>query len=160
MLYRGKKIWFDKKGYAVCWIDGKSKKVHVLEWEKHNGAKPDKMEIHHINEDKGNWNIKNLLLLSKSDHQKVHAGWVKKNNEWYKKPCTRCSKLLLLSKFYQRNTANTPSALCKMCDVDSKKVISKFFEKRTVCKFCDRKATFRTLELCKRHYQIQWRKNQ
>ena len=69
--YNGFAIYYDKKGYATIWIHGKNKKVHVLEWEKHNGKKQEGFEIHHTDENKANWHINNLELLSNSDHQKT-----------------------------------------------------------------------------------------
>ena len=85
-LYEGHKVWLDKKGYTTVWIDGKNKKVHVLEWEKHNGKKPIGYQLHHKDEDKSNWHIDNLELVTQSDHHKIHAGWLRENGKWIGKP--------------------------------------------------------------------------
>lgn len=109
------KVFYDRKGYATIWLGGKNKKVHILVWEYYNGKKPDGYDIHHKDHNKANYNIENLELLSKSDHFKTHAGWIKENNEWVAKPCSYCGKIKKLKEFYARKTANTPSARCKKC---------------------------------------------
>ena len=114
LFHDGTKVFFDAKGYALVWREKKSKKVHVLEWEKHNGPKPPGYEIHHVNENKSDWAIGNLELLSNSDHQRIHAGWIRENGAWVKKPCTTCKLVLPFSEFYPRK-GHTPSARCKSC---------------------------------------------
>lgn len=113
--WNGYKIYYDRKGYATVWLDGKNKKVHILEWESKNGSKPKGMQLHHLDEDKGNWDVDNLVLVNQSDHFKIHAGWVRECGEWIAKPCKDCEKKLPLEKFYERKTANTPSHICKEC---------------------------------------------
>ena len=113
-LYEGTRVWFDAKGYACVWRDGKTKKVHVLVWESANGPKPHGHDIHHIDEDKANWTLENLQLLTTTDHQRLHAGWVKDSGgEWISKPCTMCGAIKPLAEFYPRKP--TPSARCKPC---------------------------------------------
>lgn len=114
MIYNNKKIYYDKKGYALIWENGVNKKVHLLEWEKHNGKKPKDKQVHHIDYNKKNWHISNLELVSQSDHLKTHAGWVKENNKWILKPCKDCKKKLPLNDFYQRKGL-TPSQRCIKC---------------------------------------------
>lgn len=114
MEYEGRKIYYDRVGYAIVWIEGKNKKVHILVWEKLNGAKPKGFDIHHIDEDKGNWSIENLRLASRSNHYRIHAGWVEKNGKWIAKPCKDCGKKLPLNAFYQRKGL-TPSQRCIKC---------------------------------------------
>lgn len=101
-LFSDDKVWADAKGYACVWINGKSKKCHVLTWESANGKKPNGYDIHHIDENKFNYSLENLELLSHSDHQKVHAGWTKEGGGWAKKPCTKCGLVLSLDCFYPR----------------------------------------------------------
>lgn len=107
--------WYDKKGYPSIWINGKSIQLHVFVWERANGERPKGYHIHHKDEDKGNYNLDNLICVSPSEHQKIHAGW-KKNpqGDWYLKPCKDCKKLLPLDNFYQRKGL-TPSNRCKPC---------------------------------------------
>lgn len=107
-------VWTEPKGYKVMWIDGRAVKCHVYVWEKANGPKPKGHDIHHIDENKANYALSNLELLSKSDHQKIHAGWVKSDGDWVAKPCTRCGEVKPLGDFYPRKGLE-PSALCKPC---------------------------------------------
>jgi len=110
----GFSVWTEPKGYKAIWINGKSIKAHIYVWEKHNGPKPKGYDIHHIDEDKANYSIDNLELLSKSDHQKVHAGWVRELGVWVAKPCNKCCSVKPLSEFYPRK-GYEPTALCKPC---------------------------------------------
>ena len=113
--YEGFGIWYDKKGYPNIWINGKSIKLHIYIWEKINGEKPKGYDIHHIDFDKKNYKIENLSLETKSDHLKIHAGWIRDSNKkWIKKPCKDCKKLLPLDSFYQRKGL-TPSNRCIKC---------------------------------------------
>ena len=112
--FEGFPVHSDAKGYKIMWLDGKDVKVHVFVWERSNGPKPVGHDIHHIDFDKGNYSLDNLELLSYSDHKKLHAGWIKTNNDWSHKPCTECLVVLPLSDFYPRK-GHTPSAKCKPC---------------------------------------------
>ena len=64
--------------------------------------------------DKSNYRIENLELLSKGDHAKVHAGWVRDDSGWIAKLCTGCLLTLPLNQFYPRK-GHTPSAMCRPC---------------------------------------------
>jgi len=121
MKYENHTIYYDKKGYPIIWIDGKDIKLHVFVWEKANGEKPKGYQIHHIDGNKNNYNLDNLLLVTQSEHFRLHAGWIKTNGEWSHKPCNGCHKLKPLTEFYKRGDL-PPTALCKICH--RKKVIS------------------------------------
>lgn len=107
--------WTDHKGYKCVCIKGKEYKVHVLVWESANGPKPKGNEIHHKDLNKSNYELSNLESLTPSDHRKIHAGWIRSNGKWTRKPCNRCEKILPLSDFYYANTRKIESALCKKC---------------------------------------------
>lgn len=115
-LYAGKKVFHDRKGYAIVWVNGRNRKVHVLEWEKLHGPKPPGYQIHHIDGNKANWDISNLLLVTQSDHFRIHAGWVMKEGTWTAKPCKDCKQILPLDSFYQRKGL-TPSQRCIECSL-------------------------------------------
>lgn len=105
---------------------------HILEWEKYNGKKPVGMQIHHKDNNKKNWKLDNLELLSQSDHFKLHAGWIRENGIWILKPCKDCKKLLPLVEFYQRKGL-TPSQRCIKCSAPyfkDKSLAKGFKEKR------------------------------
>lgn len=116
--FEGFGVWVSHKGYPFIYVDRKNIPIHVLVWERENGPKPPGTEIHHIDENKENYELSNLELLTNSDHQKVHAGWIREEGEWIAKPCTKCKKVLPLSEFYPRK-GFTPSALCKRCSIQA-----------------------------------------
>lgn len=138
----GFSVYNDSKGYEIMYIGGKEIKVHVYLWEKFNGiCKPIGYEIHHKNGIKNDNRIENLEILTNSDHQKTHAGWIKENGEWVKKPCTLCGDVFLITEFYKRK-GFTPAALCKKCHIKvtreyagkniekTKEIKRKWYEKR------------------------------
>lgn len=115
--FEGFSVFTDAKGYKCIWVDGKTVKIHVFIWERKNGKKPEGFDIHHLNHDKGDYTLSNLELMSKSDHSRLHAGWVRTGEEWTHKPCTGCGELLRLVDFYPRK-GKTPSANCKQCHME------------------------------------------
>lgn len=116
MKYDNHTICYNEIGYAVIYLNGKCRKVHILEWEKHNGKKPIGYDIHHLNGNKGDWNIDNLSLETKTDHFRLHAGWIREKGEWKLKPCGNCKKLLPLKEFHKK-TGKMLSSICKKCRV-------------------------------------------
>lgn len=72
----GYKFKKDKKtGYylSTSRIGERRKRLHVYIWEKHNGVIPKGFQVHHVDRNKDNNEIENLVLLSKADHLKQHA---------------------------------------------------------------------------------------
>jgi len=113
-LFLGRKVYYDKKGYSIVWINGKNQKVHLLVWESHYGAKPKGHDIHHKDFNKSNFDIGNLELVTTSDHQRIHAAWVRVENEWTHKPCNGCNQTLPLNIFHKTKSGKH-SALCREC---------------------------------------------
>ena len=72
LLYNGHKVYMDGL-YPAIYLNGKNVHIHRLEWQKHNGGIPDGYVIHHKDENKLNWNIENLELLSRADHIREHS---------------------------------------------------------------------------------------
>lgn len=62
-----------REDYKKKNIDGKNYAYHRLVWMVHIGNIPPEHEIHHIDMNKGNNRIENLMCLHKSDHLKLHA---------------------------------------------------------------------------------------
>lgn len=122
MEYDGKHV-YDTSGYPTISINNKTLCIHVLEWERYNGQKPEGMKVHHIDFDKSNWHIKNLQLVTPSEHRKIHAGWVKENGEWTKKLCKGCNRILSFDKFWKIN--GRPCHKCAEClkKTDRKRIV-------------------------------------
>ena len=59
----------------------KGKLLHRLVYEENYGPIPEGFHIHHLDNDKTNCNPENLLLLSKSNHHKLHFNMVN-NPRW------------------------------------------------------------------------------
>jgi len=57
--------------YKKIEIDGEKVFEHRYVWEKVNGKIPEEKEIHHINGNKKDNRIENLMCLSKSKHMKL-----------------------------------------------------------------------------------------
>jgi len=77
IFYEKHKVYMNGK-YPAIFLNGKSEHVHRLEWEKYYGKIPEGFIIHHKDENKLNWNIENLELLSRSKHLKKHKDIVKR----------------------------------------------------------------------------------
>lgn len=73
------------KGYKIIYIPGSGyKKYHHYIWEKsHPPLKPGYC-LHHINGDKLDNRLKNLIMLTHHDHHKLHAAQRKTENANFK----------------------------------------------------------------------------
>lgn len=71
--YDGHTIYLSEGYYPMINIDGKNILLHRYIWEKYNGVIPHGYVIHHKDENKLNWNIENLELMSAKDHGAYHA---------------------------------------------------------------------------------------
>ena len=61
------------KSYVQSYKDGKTKRKHQVIMEEHIGRKLKNNEvIHHIDGDKRNNEISNLLLTTRNEHAKIH----------------------------------------------------------------------------------------
>jgi hypothetical protein len=70
------KGWIDE-GYHKVSINGKDKRNHRVIMEEYLGRKLDKCEIvHHMNGKKKDNIIKNLVVLTRSEHTKIHKIWL------------------------------------------------------------------------------------
>ena len=53
-----------EKGYIRIGVNKKNKMEHIIVWEKYFGKVPDGYQIHHIDGNKTNNDIKNLQLVT------------------------------------------------------------------------------------------------
>jgi hypothetical protein len=68
------KMFKMKNGYMGVWSGGKHKYVHRVVMEEHIGRKLTRQEtVHHLNEDKCDNRIENLLIMSNKDHVLFHT---------------------------------------------------------------------------------------
>lgn len=71
-FYEGHKVYMNGD-YPAIFLEGKSVHVHRLEWIKHHGEIPEGFIVHHKDENKLNWEIENLELISRGDHVLRHS---------------------------------------------------------------------------------------
>lgn len=75
-IINGYKFRRDKRtGYYLSSssINGKRRRLHVYVWELNNGQVPKGYQVHHIDENKYNNEIENLILLSRNKHLSLHG---------------------------------------------------------------------------------------
>jgi len=69
-------VWLNQKGYACVTIDedgqDRAYLLHRLAWERENDPVPDGHELHHIDHDKANWSLENLMAVDRKTHQELH----------------------------------------------------------------------------------------
>jgi hypothetical protein len=75
---RGKSypVWKNQKGYCCVSINEngyeKAYLLHRLAWELEHGPIPDGYELHHIDRNKANWSLDNLMMVDRQTHQELH----------------------------------------------------------------------------------------
>lgn len=71
----GLKFRKDKKTgyYLSTYIEGKRIRLHRYMYEKYKGKIPKGYEVHHIDHNKDNNDIENLVLLSSKEHKLLHG---------------------------------------------------------------------------------------
>jgi hypothetical protein len=76
--YKGKSypVWINGKGYACVTVNengyGKAFLLHKLVWEQANGPVPMGHEIHHLDFNRANWRLDNLVAVDRQTHQEMH----------------------------------------------------------------------------------------
>ncbi len=116
-----------KTKYKAKKIEGKTRQVHRLVFEKYAERKLTKQEVvHHIDGDKSNNHIFNLMLFpTKSAHAKYHtlqgdyklkSGENKKKLVNGKLQCSQCGESKTLEYFQKRKTAHLGVVgVCLVC---------------------------------------------
>lgn len=59
--------------YKQCRYKGRRMRLHIAVWIEAFGEIPEGYCIHHINHNKLDNAIENLMLMTKSEHHKLHA---------------------------------------------------------------------------------------
>ena len=69
-------VWKNGKGYACVSMTEngyqKAYLLHRLVWEMEHGPVPNGYELHHLDHDKGNWRLDNLMMVDRQTHQELH----------------------------------------------------------------------------------------
>lgn len=88
--------------------------VHRWVWEQNYGPIPEGHDIHHKNEDRTDYRIENLELVTHGDHRKVHA---EMKFEGGMKLCPDCGERKPLDQFQKRaeGTRGIYMSYCKAC---------------------------------------------
>lgn len=77
IFYGGHKVYMNGD-YPAIFLNGQSQHIHRLQWMKYYGEIPDGCVVHHKDENKMNWDIENLELISRSEHLKRHKNIVRR----------------------------------------------------------------------------------
>lgn len=77
LMYENHKVYMNGE-YPAIFLNGKNQHVHRVQWVKYYGDIPAGFIVHHKDENKMNWNIENLELLSRAEHIKKHKDIVKR----------------------------------------------------------------------------------
>jgi hypothetical protein len=79
-----------RKGYLRGNVGGRLRLAHDYEWERHFGAIPPGQQIHHVNGDKQDNRIANLIAVDSVTHKRLHSGCKLISGQWWKR-CSVCS---------------------------------------------------------------------
>lgn len=71
IFFDGHKVYMNGD-YPAIFLNGQNCHIHRLVWEKYNGTIPEGCIVHHKDENKLNWDIDNLELLTRAEHTDAH----------------------------------------------------------------------------------------
>lgn len=115
--YKGGVIRDD--GYRMQWdrAQHKYRMEHRMIWERHFGPIPEGYEMHHIDHNRLNNDISNLMLVTPLEHKRIEQGCELRNGIWFK-PCLACGKMKELNEenfYFQKSTGFPLYPRCKPC---------------------------------------------
>jgi|GEM_PF-758225 len=134
--------------------------IHRAVWIYYNGCIPEgDYHIHHIDRNKTNNNLENLMLLTNSEHKKLHLKIAKKTFK-----CEQCGKIFIASdvgtnKFCsaecREKNRNERDFIEKPCEYCGKKFLSiKRYNIRFCSHSCSTKARYADDENVGNYYEI------
>lgn len=110
----------DHKSYKSKRVNGRPLLIHHLVWTETNGTIPVGYVVHHNDGDIHNNDISNLILMTKSDHRRIHAGWLRNDvGIWTHRLCYKCKKIKPLDQFYKYG--DRYFGTCKHCYRDNRR---------------------------------------
>lgn len=88
---------------------------HRLIWEEAYGPLSPDMNIHHINGNKSDNRLENLMAVPMKKHMMLHNGWVmNEQGDWIGKTCPSCNQFLDPNEFVMQPSGKT-TTYCKRC---------------------------------------------
>jgi hypothetical protein len=74
IIFDGKSFCRDEKTGYYCYNNGKrTQRLHRYVYEFYNGKIPNGFDVHHVDGNKNNNDISNLVILTRQDHAKLHG---------------------------------------------------------------------------------------
>ena len=113
LVYSPEHPYANRKGYVYEHRAVLEKKLGRYLNPKHN-------HIHHIDGNKSNNDVSNLVLLDPKEHMKIHKGWKKIDGNWWKK-CNGCGRFLEFKGNFWERTSGKPISPCKRCVIELKR---------------------------------------
>ena len=113
--------------YQISSGNNQGKLLHRLVYEEHYGPIPEGFHIHHLDNDKTNCSPENLLLLSKSNHHKLHFNMIN-NPRWGNGRIDKAGGVTFLSA--EKNKGRTMQEIADELGYSNVSSVFHFLEKR------------------------------
>lgn len=138
--FAGYRFYRNKNGKFWCTIS-----MHRFVWTYFNGEIPEGCDVHHIDRNPDNNNISNLQLLTKAEHNKLHAA-TKKKGKPDKKSTFTCAVCGREYEAVSRGNNTYCSAKCKKiaereraAEIKVCEICGKEFKTSDKARFCSKK---------------------